>query len=110
MGCGAYLSALARTQCGVFKLDDAVTPPQLESAVDWRAYLLPMDAGLQHWPRLQLTQAEVQHIRHGLTIATDMAEVQSLVRAYDHTGQLFALLKHDSHQRVLRPEKVFSEG
>jgi tRNA pseudouridine55 synthase len=107
MGCGAYLSALTRTQCGAFKLSDAVTPTQLESAADWRAYLLPMDAGLLHWPQAQLSQSDAQRIRNGLAVATAMADAAQLVRAYDHTGQFFALLKCDSVQQVLRPVKVF---
>ncbi len=110
MGCGAYLSALARTHCGVFKLSEAVTPTQLANAADWRAYLLPMDAGLLHWSSVRLSEAEAQRIRNGLNVAREISNPTQLIRAYDATGQFFALLKYDAHARLVRPVKVLLES
>ncbi len=104
LGCGAYLSALVRTQSGVFALTDAVTLEQL--AGDWRARLLPMDFALQHWDAVQLSAEQTKRIQNGLSVETNQAYA-TLVRAYNDAGQFFAVLKFDAAQNVLRPEKVF---
>ena len=111
LGCGAYLSALTRTQCGVFKLSDAVAPETLEQAADWRAHLLPMDAGLQHWPAVALAAAEAQRIRTGLCVScNEPCTATTLLRAYDERAQFFAILRCEAAAQRFCPEKVFLDA
>ena len=106
-GCGAYLTALTRTQCGAFGLRDAVSIEAL--AGDWRAHLLPMDFGLQHWDAVRLDAAQTRRILSGLSVEYDQP-FKTLVRAYDNSGHFFAVLKLDAASGSLRPEKVFQDN
>jgi tRNA pseudouridine55 synthase len=106
-GCGAYLSALTRTQCGAFSLREAVSVEAL--AGDWRAHLLPMDFGLQHWDAVRLDAAQTRRILSGLSVEYDQP-FKTLVRAYDNSGHFFAVLKLDAPSGSLRPEKVFQDN
>lgn len=109
LGCGAYLSALTRTQSGAFKLADAVSLETLQNA-DWQEYLLPMDYGLQHWPAVYLDEAETRRILHGLSVKRpDNSSAPTLVRAYDPAGRFVAVLRFAPTAQELRPEKVLSE-
>ena len=94
-GCGAYLSALTRTQCGAFNMRDAVSIEAL--AGDWRAHLLPMDFGLQHWAAVRLDDAQIKRILNGLSVESN-----------EQFATLVAVLKFDPAHGTLRPEKVFA--
>ena len=108
LGCGAYLSALARTQCGVFALADAVALDTLERASDWRTHLLPMDYGLRAWPAVHLSADATLRILNGMTVSLAVeTATQPLVRAYDAHAEFFAVLRVDAERNELRPEKVF---
>ena len=104
-GCGAYLSALTRTQCGAFSLRDAVSIETL--AGDWRTHLLPMDFGLQHWAAVRLDDAQIKRILNGLSVESD-EQFATPVRAYDGLGQFVAVLKFNPAHGTLRHEKVFA--
>lgn len=110
-GCGAYLSALTRTRCGVFALGQAVSLDALENAADWRMHLLPMDYGLSMWPRVDLDSGRVARILNGLTIDLSGPDGDAaLVRAHGPDGALLAILRVDAAHGVLRPEKVFKDA
>ncbi|MBF8290183.1 MAG: tRNA pseudouridine synthase [Chloroflexi bacterium] len=64
MASGAYLGALIRTASGPFRLEDAVSLDALrvagaEGPGAIAALLLPVDAGLEHLPRLRLAPSEI---------------------------------------------------
>ena len=109
LGCGAYLTSLVRTQCGVFAIADAVAFDTLNAAADWRAYVLAPDVALQAWPMIQLDAAGTDRIAHGHAVtAPDAHAPGTLVRAYDAHGQFCAVLRAATESGVLRPEKVFA--
>lgn len=67
LGCGAYLTALRRTETGGFRLEEATTPEALaamgvESA---RARLLPVAVLVRSLPRADLGEREAWAIRNG---------------------------------------------
>ena len=105
LGCGAFLSALRRTQCGAFSVSDAVALDRLET--DWRSHLLPMDFGLRHWDAVYLDEGAARRILNGLSIAADGPHTP-LVRAYDGHSSFIAILSFDAVQHVLKPDKVFA--
>ena len=108
LGCGAYLTSLVRTKCGVFAIEDAVAFDALNAAADWRTYLLAPDVALQAWPMIQLDAASTERIGHGHAVSTPEPHAAgTLVRAYDARGQFCAVLRAASESGVLRPEKVF---
>lgn len=74
LGCGAYVTALRRTQVGPFQANQMLTDEflaPLNQAQDWAgldALLLPMDYALAGLPRLTLEVAAVKRLRHGQTV------------------------------------------
>lgn len=94
LGCGAYLSALRRTQVGPFCLSRAVTLEHIAklatqqnlAALD--ALLLPMEAALDHWPALQLTENSTFYVRQGQPVQVAKAPTAGLVRLFS-SGNTF---------------------
>jgi tRNA pseudouridine55 synthase len=83
LGCGAHLSALRRTASGALRIADALTLERLmaldESERD--AQLLPADALLADWPRVQLPDDEAGRFLTGLRRRVSLADAAA-VRVY----------------------------
>ena len=83
LGCGAHLSALRRTACGMLDLRAAVTLDQLagldEAARD--ALLLPADTLLAGWPSVHLPDDEAGRFLTGLRRRVALADAPA-VRVY----------------------------
>jgi tRNA pseudouridine55 synthase len=120
LGCGAHLATLVRLRVGPFTLEDACTLPRLEQAFDdgrWQELLLPPDAALAQWPRIDLAEEEATAVRYGQTLAAAADVVLSppqepadgaLARAYGPEGGLLAILRYGSDAGVWHPTKVFA--
>lgn len=96
LGCGAHLSFLVRTASGPFHLADTKTFEEIREIIDKdgpEAVLQPMEAGVAHLPRFDLTRAESKQIGHGQMIpAPHEAVDQPYVRLHDETsGKLIAI-------------------
>ncbi len=113
LGCGAHLTALTRLASGDLTLDQATSWEQFQAAVargEWRALLLPLDAGLTHLPACTLDPPACRRVQHGHSLPPDhiAAPRDRLCRAYDESGQdLLALLRFDPDKHIWRPHKVF---
>jgi tRNA pseudouridine55 synthase len=115
LGCGAHLTALTRLTSGDFTLDQAIGLEQFTAAVAidaWRAMVLPIDAGLKHFPACALGAQESRRVRSGQPLPATLiaAPKDKLCRAYaaqDADKRLLALLKFDQDARLWRPHKVF---
>jgi tRNA pseudouridine55 synthase len=112
LGSGAYLGALTRTASGPFRLEAATSMDELRSALSegrTTEILLPMDTGLEAYPSLTLSDADVaslargQHLRRSAEAPDD-----GLVRVRDQAGRLVAIARADRGQ--IKPEKVFVAG
>ncbi len=68
LGCGAHLGALRRLASGALALTDAVTLEQLEamSEAERDGALLAVDAPVQHWPLVHLTEVDAGRFLSGL--------------------------------------------
>src|SRR5512143_1691779 len=74
LGCGAHLVGLRRTKSGRFTLRDAVPLRKLREAFEtgtWYQYLIPAAEALSDWPSVELSEEQVEDIRHGHRIRTD---------------------------------------
>ena len=83
LGCGAHLSALRRTASGALRIADALTLDSL-AAMDEAgrdARLLPADALLAGWPRVQLPDDEAGRFLTGLRRRVSLADAAA-VRVY----------------------------
>ena len=109
LGCGATLTGLRRTKSGRFTLRDAVPLRKLREAFTdgtWYQYLIPAAEALSDWKAIELSNDQVDAIRHGHRIPAEVgAEKQA--RGISEAGELVALLELDSATQEWQPKKVF---
>ena len=109
LGCGAHLIGLRRTKSGRFTLRDAVQLNKLREAFtdgSWYKYLIPAAEALTDWKAVELTDEQVDAIRHGHRIPAD-ATMGSMVRGISEQGELVALLGLVEETSEWQPKKVF---
>lgn len=111
LGCGANLIGLRRTKSGQFALRDAVALRKLQEAFttgDWYKYVIPAAEALGDWPSLELTNEQVDEVRHGHRITSDLDVPEGkLARAVSQQGELVALMSYDEETKEWQPKKVF---
>jgi tRNA pseudouridine55 synthase len=83
-GCGAHLTALRRTRCADFRLENAV-PLELVSTSD----LIPMSRLLESWPRIEVSGAEELKVLHGNQIPGDAHG--EFARIFNKKGEFIAV-------------------
>jgi len=109
LGCGATLTGLRRTKNGRFTLRDAVPLRKLNDAfVDgsWYQYLIPAAEALSDWPAIELTNDQMDAIRHGHRIpALEGSGIKAC--GISEQGELVALLELDAEKMEWQPKKVF---
>ena len=119
LGCGAHLASLIRLRVGPFVLEDACAWPRLEQAFAedrWQEFLLPPDAALADWARIDLTDEQATAVRFGQALAAESLALSppqepadgALARAYGPEGELLAILRYHGEVGVWRPSKVFA--
>ena len=119
LGCGGHLASLVRLRVGPFALEDACPFPRLEQAFAegrWQALLLPPDAALADWPRIDLTEEQETAVCYGQALAGNDVALSppqtpadgAFSRAYDPDGGLLALLRYDGGAALWHPTKVFA--
>ena len=106
LGCGAHLTGLRRTAIGDFRVETAVSLPDLtpDNLAD---YLQPPDTAVSHFPRLILTREEAQQWQHGMSIVQqpDQPSDSELARTYDENGRFLGIsIAQEGHWQ---PKKVF---
>jgi len=109
LGCGATLTGLRRTKSGRFTLRDAVPLRKLNEAFNdgtWYQYLIPAAEALSDWPALELTNDEMETVRHGNRIAAGETK-EKKARGISQQGELVALLELDEATNEWQPKKVF---
>jgi tRNA pseudouridine55 synthase len=109
LGCGAHLVGLRRTKSGRFTLRDAVPLRKLRDAFEngtWYQYLIPAAEALSDWPAIELSQDQMDEIRHGHRI-TGGPESAGMARGISEQGELVALLEFDTENKEWQPRKVF---
>ena len=110
LGCGAHLVGLRRTKSGRFTLRDAVPLRKLREAFDdgsWYQYVIPAAEALSDWPSIELSEANVDAIRHGHRIPGELG-IGKMARGISEQGDLVALLEFDPASNEWQPKKVFN--
>jgi tRNA pseudouridine55 synthase len=109
LGCGAHLIGLRRTRSGRFTLRDAVPLRKLRESFEsgnWYQYLIPAAEALSDWPALDLSEEQVEMIRHGHRIPAQVGS-PAQVRGVSADGELVALLGYIPESGEWQPKKVF---
>lgn len=112
LGCGAHLTALRRTGIDTLELSGAITlealaeQPEAERAPG----LLPVDALLSKFPRVELDEELTRRFRQGQRIALNRAGIEApcqegRVRVYDHDSALLGTAQL-THGALLAPERL----
>jgi tRNA pseudouridine55 synthase len=100
---------LRRTKSGRFTLRDAVPLRKLRDAFDtgtWYQFLIPAAEALSDWPSIELSQDQMDEIRHGHRIPGE-SDSPNLARGISEQGELVALLEFDTDHLEWQPRKVF---
>ena len=109
LGCGAHLVGLRRTKSGRFTLRDAVPLRKLKDDFDdgsWYQFLIPAAEALSDWPSIELSEEQVDALRHGHRIPAEAGSAK-LARGISEMGELVALLEFDPASSEWQPKKVF---
>jgi tRNA pseudouridine55 synthase len=112
LGCGAHLTALRRTGIDTLELSGAITlealaeHPEAERAPG----LLPVDALLSKFPRVELDEELTRRFRQGQRIALNRAGIEApcqegRVRVYGHDSALLGTAQL-THGALLAPERL----
>ncbi len=89
LGTVAHMSALHRTQTGIFSSDDMLNLEQISELNDFKEVLMPMQDALVEYPKLDLTQQQTQDLIHGKRVEINHdSETYTL---YDHQGYFMGL-------------------
>jgi tRNA pseudouridine55 synthase len=105
----AHLDRLRRVSVEPFEQRGMVTLEQLEAMAESGIIdeaLLPVDAGLAHWPRITLDESREKPFSHGNPVPCPDAS-PGPVRAYSHTGRLLGLAEVTPDQR-LKPKRLMN--
>ncbi|GAP21214.1 tRNA pseudouridine(55) synthase TruB [Leptolinea tardivitalis] len=109
LGCGAHLVGLRRTKSGRFTLRDAVPLRKLRESFDagnWYQYLIPAAEALSDWPALELTNEQVEAVRHGIRVQSPALQ-SNWARGINEQGELVALMEFNTESNEWQPKKVF---
>lgn len=118
VGSAAYLGALMRTASGTFRQENAVGLDVVREAAArdadaFRALLRPVDDGLDAFPELALTPAEVDAVSRGQFVRPSHGlprglEPEELLRLVDESGALVAIGRVQAGR--IAPEKVLRDA
>lgn len=115
LGCGAHMASLVRTAAGIFTLEDALTPEEIDEAYRENRLeeaLLPLDAPLGHLPAVRLTEAARHAVINGNVLRpqwmTAPAPVAESLRIY--LGDRFAGIGQTQEDGTVRFRAMLLAG
>ncbi len=88
LGVGAHVSVLRRTQVGPFHEEGMISMEQLRETLDQEGMqgldnlLLPIEAGLAHWPAVHLGADSSFYVKQGQAVRVPKAPAEGWVRIY----------------------------
>lgn len=107
LGCGAHLTRLVRLRVGCFRLENAVSPQEIEAAVAEDrvgSVLLPADDALAELPALLVPEARSVDFGHGRSWPSAVRRApRAPTRVYDTAGRLLGLAEHDLRRHAWQP-------
>jgi tRNA pseudouridine55 synthase len=104
LGCGGHLTALRRTGVGPFRIEDALSLEGLGETPERKrdAYLLPVEALLASWPRVELDADVAARFRHGQRVPIEAG--QGPVAVFAAGGDLLGIGEVDG-ERMLKAKR-----
>jgi tRNA pseudouridine55 synthase len=108
LGTCAHLVSLRRLYVSPFSADDMVSMEELSNASEEGQIadlLLPIDAGLSHWPKIEITPGQAARFSNGNPVIVDSKETE-LVRVYDQEGKILGLAETRPDSQA-HPKRLF---
>lgn len=112
LGCGAHVVALRRLWAEPFRNPRMYTLDEIEAidrtsepglaALD--SLLMPVEAALVDWPRVELTEAQALRLGHGQSLA-GLAAANGTLAAYGPSGRAVGLV--EGRDGVVHPQRLF---
>lgn len=114
LGVAAVMSQLTRVKSGGFTLADTVdleTVAQLSANQEMTKVLRPLEAALDAFPKINLTQAQWEKVQHGAFLERQVVTQLDQTVALVYAGKVKALYQpHQRYPHLLRPVKMFLQN
>ena len=111
IGFPAHMSKLTRVNSGGIKKDQTITLAQLETIMEEEKlseYLLPIDYGLEAFPRLAIDEALWARVKNGVVLEQAELDEESYPILLTYKNQIVALYdEHPTKMGKLKPRKMF---
>jgi tRNA pseudouridine55 synthase len=120
LGCGGHLLALKRTKSSGFKIQEAISPEQLEKRVqtgDSKRYLISMTDALGEMPTCIADQKLIEKVRHGKHLkmsdirivgpSENLKKQDTHIKIVDGDNMLHAVLNYEKNRGRLSYACVF---
>ena len=111
IGFPAHMSKLTRVDSGGIKKDQTITLAQLETIMEEEKlsdYLLPIDYGLEAFPRLAIDEALWARVKNGVVLEQAELDEESYPVLLTYDDQIVALYdEHPTKTGKLKPRKMF---
>jgi tRNA pseudouridine55 synthase len=116
LGAAAHLASLRRTRAGDFRVEDAISPDELQERMEAgkaETFILSMDAALSRLPFVHLTADEASRTLNGIALRLKTGtgsewRDNAPVRMRGVDGRLIAVGFYDAASGSLRPRVVLS--
>ncbi len=105
LGTLAYMSKLERTKTGMFTIEQARTPEELEALDDLESALISTDALFSDLPKIKLNEKQTKSIVNGVRMTYRGLDEGRRYRLYDENGRFLCVSKCADERLVL--EKAF---
>ena len=105
LGTLAYMSKLERTKTGMFTIEQARTPEELELLGDLESALIPTDALFSDLPKIKLNEKQTKSVVNGVRMTYRGLDEGRRYRLYDEKGKFLCVSKCADERLVL--EKAF---
>lgn len=118
LGCGGCMAFLVRTKCGPFRLEQAWTPEEIQTALQKgdHSFILSPEIGLVGWPVWKITSDAVNRLAHGASLSDTHFQSTGVLDLKPGTmgcllmpeGQIVAIgcIKENGNKRYCQPVKV----
>ncbi len=109
IGCGSHLIGLRRTETANYDIAQTITLEQLEalSEDERKQQLHPVDSAIVAFPKVIVTEYNVERIRQGQTITQASDAAVGFVRMYDENDHFLGLGDHQSEDVVV-PKRLIA--
>lgn len=98
LGCGGTIKSLERTQCGIFSIENSITPDELmelSEKGEIENSLIKVDKLFEIYRKIKLDKKRADRVKNGVPIYYKTGSQNEFFRVYDENDIFIALSKSD---------------